>query len=113
MSKQKIDQDQGFGDISKYKIVFKDYKITQEDIDNFMTFSEWPVEAFNKKGKKIIIDLRQVVEKVELLDRVGMGMVLKKYKEKTIRPSEILLRCFKVPKEIVQAARIVKLKQDV
>ncbi|MCP3898704.1 MAG: TIGR03960 family B12-binding radical SAM protein [Desulfobacteraceae bacterium] len=106
-------KDQDFGDISRYKIVFNDYKITQEDIDNFMALSEWPVEAFNKKGKKIIIDLRQVVEAVELFNQVGIEMVLKKYKEKTVRPSEILLKCFKVSKETVQTARIVKLKQDV
>jgi radical SAM family uncharacterized protein/radical SAM-linked protein len=105
--------DQYIGDIAKYKIVFKDYTVTQESIDEFMNFSEWLVQGVNKKGKKTITDLRQTVEKIECLDPVGIEMVLKKYKEKITRPSEILLKCFKVPKKIVQTARIVKLKQDV
>lgn len=106
-------KDQNFSDIAKYKIVFKDYTVTQENIDEFMALTEWLVEGVNKKGKKINIDLRKTVVKIEFIDQLSIQMVLKKYKEKTVRPSEILLKCFKVSKEIVQTARIIKLKQDV
>ncbi|MCK5542244.1 MAG: TIGR03960 family B12-binding radical SAM protein [Desulfobacterales bacterium] len=104
---------QNLGDIAKYIIVFKAYTFTQENIDEFMNLSEWLVQGINKKGIKTITDLRKAVEKIELLDLCNIEMILKKYKEKTVRPSEILLKCFKVPKEIVQTARIVKQKQDV
>ena len=65
-----------------------------------------------KKGVKIIVDLRQVLKAIKSLDLTSVEMILEKYKEKTIRPAEILLKCLKVPEEIVQTARIVKQKQD-
>ena len=106
-------KDHNLSNIANYLIIIKDYNITQESIDEFMNLSEFPVEGISKKGAKIITDLRRVVDKIKLLDLTSMEMVLKKYNEKTIRPAEILLKCLKVPQEIVQAARIVKQKQDI
>jgi len=106
-------KDHSLSDIAKYLIIFKDYNFTQKSIDEFMNLSEFPVESISKKGAKIIIDLRKTLKKIKILDLTIVEMILKKDKEKTIRPSEILLKCFKVPKEIVQTARIIKQKRDV
>ncbi len=105
-------KDQDSKDIAKYHILFKDYALAQENIDEFMNLSEWLEESITKKGKKKIIDLRKAVERIKLLVPGGIEMKLKKYEDKIIRPSEILLKCFKISEEMVRTARIVKLKQD-
>ncbi len=110
-------KDKNLDELSKYKIEFKEYAVTQESIDDFMKLSQWLVQTVTKKGKKKMVDLRQSVQEIKLLDCGGdlseIKMVLKKYKEKTVRPSEILIKCFNMPEEVVQTARIVKLKWNI
>ena len=101
-----------FDDIAKYSIKFKDHAFKQENIDEFMNCSEWLEQGFTKKGKKKVTDLRRTVADIKLIDSADIEMKLQKYKDKTVRPSEILLKCFKIPEEVVQAAKIVKLKQE-
>jgi len=108
-----VRKDNNISGKAEYNIRFKDYTLPRAEVEEFMGCSEWIVKDVNKKGKKVIIDLRQTVQKIELLSPSEIYMVLKKYKEKTVRPSEILLKCFKLPEEIVKTARTVKLKQGV
>ncbi|MCK5097066.1 MAG: DUF2344 domain-containing protein, partial [Desulfobacteraceae bacterium] len=106
-------QDQNSGDIAKYNIALKDYNLSLESIDEFMNLLEWLEEGLTKKGKKKITDLRRAVKGIKLLEPDIIEMELIKDKDKIVRPAKILLKCFKVPEEIVQTAIIVKLKQDV
>jgi radical SAM family uncharacterized protein/radical SAM-linked protein len=106
-------KDKNLSDNSNYKIEFNGSAITKEKIDAFMNLSEWPDETLTKKGKKKTINLRDSVEGIQFFDSSSIEMKLKKAGEKTVRPSEILLKCFKTPEEMVQNARIIKLKQDV
>ncbi len=98
--------------IAKYNIQFKDFILTRENIDKFMKLDQWLEPVTTKKGKKKTIDLRQAVVDIKLLNPAAVEIKLKQYKEKTIRPSEILLKCLEFPENIVQLARIVKLKQE-
>ncbi len=94
---------------SCYIIGFADVCIGQEDVDRFLNLSEFIVEDLSKKGKIRQIDLRKSVEKISFIDLQTIKMVLKKYSERTIRPTEILIKYFELDEEIIKIARIKKI----
>ncbi|MCK5695992.1 MAG: TIGR03960 family B12-binding radical SAM protein [Desulfobacula sp.] len=95
---------------SYYIIGFADVCIGPEDVDRFLNLPEFIVEDLSKKGKIRKIDLRKSVEKIFFIDLQTIKMVLKKYSERTIRPTEILKKCFELDEEIIKIARIKKIK---
>lgn len=101
---------------SVYKVVVNGLHLEQEAVDRFMACDEWILEDVSGKGKKRTTDLRQVVEKIEVidstLDSCHLSMVLQKCNQRIIRPGEILKHCFHVPEDILAGAVIRKLKQD-
>ena len=101
---------------SVYTVVLKDWYLVQETVDRFMASAEWILEDISAKGKKRTIDLRRVVEKIEILDTTldscRLSMVLQQYNQRIIRPGEILKHCFHVPEDILDRAVIRKIKQD-
>jgi len=103
---------QNISEKARYHIEFKDYNLTQDRIDEFLQLSEWLEEGFTKKGKKKIINLRSGVQDIRLVGACGVDMELKENEGRTVRPYEILLKCLETPENKIQAARIVKLKQD-
>lgn len=94
---------------SSYIIGFAGACIGPEDVDRFLNLPEFIVEDLSKKGKIRKIDLRKSVEKISFIDLQTIKMVLKKYSERTIRPTEILVKYFKLDEEIIKTARIKKL----
>ncbi|MCD4718751.1 MAG: TIGR03960 family B12-binding radical SAM protein [Desulfobacula sp.] len=94
---------------SCYIIGFADVCIGQEDVDRFLNLPEFIVEDLSKKGKVRKIDLRKSVEKISFIDLQTIKMVLKKYSERTIRPTEILIKHFKLDEEIIKNTRIKKI----
>ena len=101
---------------SVYKVLLKDRHLEQEAVDRFMASDQWILEDVSAKGKKRTLDLRKVVEKIEILDTTldscRLSMVLQKYNQRIIRPGEILKHCFHVPADILDRALIRKIKQD-
>ncbi|MBF0573236.1 MAG: hypothetical protein HQK69_05695 [Desulfamplus sp.] len=119
-----------------YKIRLKNFSITEQDIDEFMTLSEYVVDKLSFKGIQRTTDLRKVTKKIKLinfgntniknkrcdlstkdkdeltlnLDYTELEMTLKNDVQRTIRPSEILTEVFKVPDNVLRSADIVKLK---
>ena len=86
-------------------------KIDQKNIDRFMNLSEFMVEDINKKGKARKTDLRKSVHSISLLDKANIKMILQKYNERTIRPTEVLAKYFNLDEECIQTAKIRKIKQ--
>jgi radical SAM-linked protein len=82
-----------------------------ETVNSFFNLSTFMVEDRSKKGKIRTTDLRKSVEKISFIDLQTIEMVLKKYNERTIRPSEILTACFKLDEDVVKKAKIKKRKQ--
>ena len=72
--------------------------------------SEFMVEDLSKKGKIRNTDLRKSVEKISLIDLQTIEMVLKKYNERTIRPTEILTKYFELDEDVIKKAKIKKIK---
>jgi len=96
---------------SCYTIWFADTCPDQEKIDDFLNLSEFIVEDLSKKGKVRKIDLRKSVKKLSFLDSKTIEMVLKKYNERTIRPTEILTKYFGLNDDTIASARIKKIRQ--
>ncbi|MBU8909900.1 MAG: TIGR03960 family B12-binding radical SAM protein [Desulfobacterales bacterium] len=93
---------------SHYIMEFADVCLGQEKVDQFLNLSEFIVEDLSKKGKIRKTDLRKSVEKISFIDLQTIEMVLKKYNERTIRPTEILTKYFKLDENVIKMARIKK-----
>ncbi len=94
---------------SCYTIRFADVCLEKEKVDQFLNLSEFIVEDLSKKGKIRKTDLRKVIEKISFSGLQTIEMVLKKYNERTIRPTEILTKYFELDKEVINCARIKKI----
>jgi len=83
--------------------------VDQDMMDRFMARDQFFVEDISKKGKIRKTDLRETVVSMTLSDdSKSMDMVLKKVTERTIRPSEILVKALGLSQDRIQAARIIK-----
>jgi len=96
---------------SFYTIKFANNCIDKEKVDQFLSLSEFIVEDLSKKGKIRKTDLRKSIEKLSFTNSQSIEMVLKKYNERTIRPTEILTKYFELDENIISSARIKKIKQ--
>ncbi|MCP4020806.1 MAG: DUF2344 domain-containing protein, partial [Desulfobacteraceae bacterium] len=99
--------------ISFYRIRFKELpaRLNKERIEEFFNLSQFIIEDKSKKGKTRKTDLKQVVEKIKATDHRTIEMAIKTMNNRTIRPSEILLRYFDISDDIVKTARIKKIEQ--
>jgi hypothetical protein len=76
-----------------------------------MELTEFFIEDVSKKGKIRRTNLRQSVDRLSVIDLQTIEMVIKKYNERTIRPMEILVNCFKLDESTMISARVIKKKQ--
>ncbi len=95
-----------------YRIILKNSGIEPGVVERVMELDHHWVEQTSFKGKTRKTDLRKVIQTMELLDSTHLMMVLVEFQGRTIRPAEILTRLLKVPRDAVQQAEILKLKQD-
>ncbi len=96
---------------SLYRIKFLKACLKKERVDSFLDLSEFIVEDLSKKGKIRKTDLRKAVEKISFIDLQNIEMVIKKYNERVIRPAQILKKYFELDDNIINCARIKKMKQ--
>ncbi len=97
--------------LSHYRIHFAEPVIDREKVHAFFSLPEFIVEDLSKKGKIRKTDLRKCVEKISIIDVQTIEMVLKKYNERTIRPSEILTQYFNLDQDSIKKMQIRKIKQ--
>ncbi|WP_457554281.1 TIGR03960 family B12-binding radical SAM protein [Desulfobacula sp.] len=94
---------------SSYLIKFHDVCLKKEDVTTFLDLPEFMVKDLSKKKKIRKTDLRKSVEKISFIDLQTIKMVLKKYNERNVRPSEILIKYFKLDEDVIKKARIKKI----
>jgi len=97
-------------DISCYSVKFSENCLGTEQVDQFLNLKEFIVEDLSKKRKIRRTDLRKSVETISFIDLQTIEMVLKKYNERNVRPTEILTRYFELDENILKMARIKKIK---
>jgi radical SAM family uncharacterized protein/radical SAM-linked protein len=98
-------------DISSYIIKFADACLEKKQVDTFLNLSEFYIKDLSKKKKIRTTDLRKSVEKISFIDLQTIEMVLKKYNERNVRPTEVLTKYFKLDDDDIKKTRIKKIKQ--
>ena len=130
------------GNPTRYRIDLKNHTITQNEIDTFMMLSEYLVDQVTHKGVKRQTDLRKMTQSIHLIppnnghvippdttkhesfdkpsadhsfqiNSSRIEMVLVKYGERTIRPTEILMEVFDVPEAVLRVSDTIKLKASI
>ncbi len=89
-----------------YEIRFSTPCLDQTVVDQFLETKELILEDVSKKGKIRRIDIRKSVTSVQLNSPASIDMVLTKYNERTIRPSEVLAKGFGLDDACILTARI-------
>ena len=97
-------------DSTAYEISFSSPCLDQAKMDKFCSLSEFIVEDISKKGKVRRTDIRKSLASVRVKNPTCLEMVLTKYNERTIRPTEILSKGFNLDEDNILTARIKKLK---
>ncbi len=102
---------QNIQETSFYTISFSEPSLNTEQVDEFLSLSEFIVQDRSKKGKIRKTDLRQAVEQISFIDSNTVKIILKKSDQRNVRPTEILTKYFNLDETTIRTARIKKLKQ--
>ena len=96
-------------DTSSYIIKFSDLCLEKERVAAFLSLPEFIVQDLSKKQKIRSTDLRKAVKNISFIDLQTIEMVLQKYNERNVRPTEILTKYFKLDENLIKKARIKKI----
>ena len=96
----------------RYHIRFEHDILVSEAVEKFMELSELVVEDISRKGKRREVNLREIVEKISIIDRQNIEIVIKKNNQRLVRPGEILTRALGLSEADIHSAVITKKKQD-
>lgn len=101
------------GNPTRYLVDLKTHPLSQKEIDDFMTLTQYLVDQVTHKGVKRQTDLRKMTRSICIPAATcpsRIEMVLVKDGERTVRPAEILSEVFDVPDAVLQVCDIIKLK---
>ena len=96
-------------DTSSYIIKFSDFCLEKERVAAFLSLPEFIVQDLSKKQKIRSTDLRKAVKNISFIDLQTIKMVLQKYNERNVRPTEILTKYFNLDEDLIKKARIKKI----
>ncbi len=96
---------------SFYSIDFGSPCLEKDQVEQFLSLSEFIVEDRSKKGKIRKTDLRKAVQRFVFTGPNAVEINLKQYNARTVRPIEILTKCFNLDDSVLTSARIIKKKQ--
>ena len=91
-----------------YQVAIPGYEFDPGKLASFANCSEVVITRANRKGKLKKIDLKAMVEEIEVSNSKHLSMTLKSEPGKTIRPGEVLREVFGLAEEQIKAARVVK-----
>ncbi|MCF8068544.1 MAG: TIGR03960 family B12-binding radical SAM protein [Desulfobacterales bacterium] len=97
-------------DIASYRITLKGVVFDEEKLKAFFESDDVTISRKNKKGKLIKLNLKDMITDIKLVDPQVLLMTIKPENEKSVRPTEAILRIFDVPEKDIRLSEIVKLK---
>ena len=92
-----------------YRITLAGQQFDPEKLDEFIRRSEARLRWTNRKGKLKNIDLKSMVEKIDLINFACVEMTLATGQGKTVRPGQVLRYIFDLTEQQIKLAKIVKL----
>lgn len=93
-----------------YHVELRDGFFNPKDLNSFFEKRELKIEKKNKKGKPVIVDLKNAVTEIELLDMRQARMSLGKDNQQTVRPAQVLKTVFHLTDSQILTALITKQK---
>jgi radical SAM family uncharacterized protein/radical SAM-linked protein len=97
-------------DLCSYEVLLKTAAFCMRNLVSYETSEKFEVEKINKKGKRKVIDLKELVRRIAVTSENRLEMTLSSASGKIIRPAEVLKRVFLLSDGDIKTARIVKLK---
>ena len=98
---------------TRYQIVLRDEVFKKSELERFRKGSELIVNRLNRKGKLKKINLKDMVETIQLLSPEKLEIILRSKKGSMVRPMEAVLNIFTVSDQTLRQAKVVKMvKQD-
>ena len=96
--------------ISNYWVRLQGSVFDDEKLDAFLRSTAVTVSRLNQKGKLKIINLKDMVINIKLLNSTCLEMTLKSEPGNMVRPAEVLRHIFNIAENQIKRAKIVKLR---
>jgi len=99
---------------TRYQIVLRDAVFKKSDLERFCKRNDLIVNRLNRKGKLKKINIKDMVETIQLLSPEKLEITLGSKKGSMVRPMEALLNIFTVSEQTLRQAKVVKMmKQNI
>ena len=92
-----------------YCIGLENQAIDSRALSLFLESAQWPCERQKSKGRRDLIDLKDCVRTIRMLDSNSLYMVLQRMDNYMVRPADVLRSIFKLTGEDLKAMRVLKL----
>lgn len=93
-----------------YDIRFPEPCLSEAQINTFFEHKTFMVEDRGKNNKPRTTDFRKSVTDMKLSGQDHLTMTLTRYNQRTLRPAEVLTRCFDIDPSLILQTRIRKLQ---
>lgn len=97
--------------LQSYRVKLKDGLFRQKELDWFHQQQQVPIERKNKKGS-VRLDLKEAVERLDIINPQQSIIVLKKVGNLTIRPAIVMKAVFQLTDRQILTAKITKRKTE-
>jgi radical SAM-linked protein len=98
--------------VSTYRVTLQAVEFNLQNLASYNQSTDFPISLSNRKGKLKKVNLKDMVEKLELKDSKCLQVALMAQPGKTIRPEHILRHIFELKEEQIKQARVLKLKAE-
>ena len=95
---------------STYRVTLQATEFNRQNLVSYIQSTDFPISLSNRKGKLKKVNLKDMVEKLELKDSKCLQVALTSQPGKTIRPEHILRHIFELKEDQIRQARVLKLK---
>ncbi len=92
----------------KYSVTLKEAGFNEKDLIDFNSSSQATLSLTSKKGKKIDVNLKSFVVKINIPDQYRLEIILKTINQRKLRPLEVIKKIFNLTDENLSNAIIIK-----
>jgi radical SAM family uncharacterized protein/radical SAM-linked protein len=102
----------GSEEMQEYGVELKDGFFLQKELDCFLMQQSVTIERKSKKGKPVVVDLKNVVSDIRRVDSHHVFMTLGKEKNLMVRPAQVMKTVFNLTDQQILTAIITKRKKN-
>ncbi len=97
---------------TRYQIVLRDEVFKKSELERFREKNELIVSRLTRKGKLKKINIKDMVESIQLLSPEKLEITLESKRGSMMRPMEAVLNIFTVSKQTLRQAKVVKMAKQ-